>query len=483
MKSSLKRIPFHLATAWALLALSSPTLDAQAPKNAVLVGTTAMYKLPGTTGIFYVTLPTSKNAGGKIQALSGKLPPELTVKPGQEGGAWSLLRRPSDGTIFVGDAAGAGGWCHVHILRMAGLRITSYRSVRVGSVPPNIGRGTVQGLALLPDGRVLVAGGYPFLKGPLSGGPIGILDDKPKTPTVTPVKLSNTLAQTAVQGLALSPDGRTAYLTVAALFPILYPSILYAIPIPTQQTQTVKPKLLHTWKNRYVSKMTVDRNGVIYTTAVDAASKNPVAGTIEEIRIVNGKTIVRSTTASLNVAGVAPRLERATGKIVLVSAFHPKTVKNNSVLMSDLSGKISLLAGPPKGGWGMPFSTQILNSFETYGEASPTNKYTFVDFPNPGGLPEVGNKTFSMTVESITASPIASFMVLGASQVNVRVLGLQLLTTPILVLPMSWAKGRATLPLPIPNETYFRSKALFAQSIHIQSSIFSASNGLRIEIQ
>ena len=91
--------------------------QAQLPKHTAVVGTTAVFsKSPGTTGVFSVTLPTSTSQGGKITALS-PLPKELTVTSGKGGfgGAFSVLYRPSDGVLFVGDGAGAGGSCHGHI--------------------------------------------------------------------------------------------------------------------------------------------------------------------------------------------------------------------------------------------------------------------------------------------------------------------------------------------------------------------------------
>lgn len=465
------------------LAFTPQPLTAQVLENTVIVGTTAYASQKGTSGLFFVTLPTSKSPGGKIQPFLGKLPPQLTVGPGKEGGAWSVLRRPSDGTIFVGDAAGQGGVAHVHILKMAGPRVLSFRSVRLGAAPLNIIRQTVSGLALLPDGRVLFATDPNLAAAPMSGSPLAILDDRTIPPTVTPIKLSVGLAQPAVQGLALSPDGRTAYLVVSAWAGKLYPSELYAIDLPGKAATPVTPRLLHTWLNRFVSKITVDRNGVLYTTAGDPMGTPPVPGTIEEIRIVNNKAVVKSTTVSSNVACIGPALERATGKFVFVSAYHSGMSKNKSVLMSDRSGNLSVLTGPPVGGWGMPFSIDILNSFETYGLGTKkANSYAFVDFPNPGGLPEVGNLKFSMTVESTPGQPLASLMVLGASKIKAQVLGVTLLVSPLIVLPMAWNHGQATVPLPIPNNPGLQGMGLLAQSFHFEPALAS-SNGLRIDIQ
>ncbi len=174
----------------ALVVLSS-LATAQLPKHTAVVGTTAIFSTsPGTTGVFSVTLPTSTSRGGKITALS-PLPKELTVTSGFGGfgGAFSVLYRPSDGVLFVGDGAAHNGWCHVHILKVAGTIVLGSRKVRVGQVINTPGNARAIAMALLPDGRIAIVGG-PFVAGPLSSSPIVSLDDRPSIPTVTPIKLS-----------------------------------------------------------------------------------------------------------------------------------------------------------------------------------------------------------------------------------------------------------------------------------------------------
>ena len=200
-------------------ALAAP-LFAQLPEHHAVVGTIsspaaiAMYS--GTTGVFFVPLPTAAPVP-QIPILVTGLPSALTVPSGPNtfGGAFSVLHRPSDGKLFVGDGAAASGTVHVHVLNLVGTAVQgSSVSVTVGTVASGADQ-AVSGLALFPDGRVLVtsANTASFVpgSGPGAISPLGILSTAGPTPVLTPVPLSGIVGSTI--GAAVSPDGRSAYVT------------------------------------------------------------------------------------------------------------------------------------------------------------------------------------------------------------------------------------------------------------------------------
>jgi len=483
----------------AAIAVFSRSTPAQVPDNHVVVGTIAWPGAPGTTGLWYVDL-SGKNKPVQVTGVSftrtqrpwgyegNGLPPELTINSNGFGGCCSVLRRPSDGTLFVGDGATSNGWFHVHILKLAGSVVLSYRSVRVGQVPSAANNTrAVGGLALLPDGRVLVAGGTNLQSGPMKNSPLAILDDKPSTPTVTPILLTTSqshpfgLRTPFAYGVALSPDSRTAYVINQASLPNFFPGELYAVDI-TKPNQPVTPILLHTWPKSLLIKITADRNGVLYTTSIDPVNTNPATPSIEQITVSNNKAVVKCIPVSPKVAIVGPALERATGQFVFVSGYINGMANNNSVLMGDLKGNLSVLAGPPSGGWGVPFAIDINNAFEPYGQTKAQANHWFAEFPNPGGSPVVGNSKFSLTLQSNTA-PKATFLVIGAAKIDWSPFGVRLLAQPTLVFGLT-ASTSSVFPAPIPNDPSLRGARAFLQGVHIDSSgAWAATRGLDLVIQ
>ena len=134
----------------------------------------------------------------------------------------------------------------------------------------------------------------------------------------------------------------------------------------------------------------------------------------------------------------------------------------------------------------MPFAIEINNAFETYGTGSAgANSYSIAEFPNPGGLPEVGNSKFSLTVQSTPNAPSVSFLLLGLGPADRQLLGIRLLidlSQPNFLFPMSAAKS-AVFPLPIPNAAALRGARIYAQSAHVDAGGLATSNGVSITVQ
>jgi len=497
--------PLGCVLCLAAVAVFSGSTPAQVPENHVVVGTIAWSGAPGTTGLWYVDLGSGNKTQvtgvsfTRTQTLWGYqgtgLPPEL-VKSGGFGGCFSVLRRPLDGTLFVGGGAGQNGWFHVHILKLAGSVVMSYRSVRVGQVPnAPLNTRKVGGMALLPNGRVLVAADTNLQSGPMKTSPLAILDDSKTPATLTPISLKTNsatpfgLATPFVYGVALSPDGRTAYVTNQTSVPKLAPGRLYKIDIT--KTQPVAPILLNTWLNSVLVKITADRNGVLYTTRFPPPGNKLVTPSIEQITVNNNKATVTSIPVAVNnkpanVAIAGPALERATGQFVFVSGFVTGMVNNNSVLMGDRKGNLSVLAGPPQGGWGMPFAIDINNTFEPYGQTKAQANHWFQEFPNPGGSPKVNNSKFSLTLQSKTP-PKATGLIISLAKIDQSPFGVRLLADPApsLGIVLRGTPSTSTgFSLPIPNQTGLSGQRLFVQGIHIDSSgAWAVTRGLDLVIQ
>jgi hypothetical protein len=484
-QSSRSRIPaaIHLG----VVAMLSSFVPAQLPEHTAVVGTASFLSpSPGQTGVFTVSLPTSTSPGGKITALA-PLPKQLTRASGVNtfGGAFSVLYRPADGVLFVGDGGLSGEWCHVHILKVAGNIVLSSRTVRIGQVTkaPRNGR-LISGMSLLPDGRVAIVGG-PFVAGPMQSSTVAILDDRPSTPKVTPVRLSAQLPGPYPWGIATTPDGKTAYVVTHPSMFTPFPGRLFAIDL-TRST-SVTPVLLHTWSRRLVPQLRMGSDGVIYATAFDPSVKNPPTPSIEQIRVTGTSAVVKSIPVSSKTAIVGPALESATGRYVFASTDFNSHVNKNSVLMGDRQGKVTVLAGPPKSGWGVPYAIDIHNAFQTYGTGSSgANSYSIAEFPNAGGLPEVGNSKFSLTVRATPGAPRRSLLVLGLKPADRQLLGIRLLvdlSQPYLLFPLS-AASSAVVPLPIPNSAAVRGARIYAQSAHADAgSSLATSNGVSITVR
>jgi hypothetical protein len=183
-----------------------------------------------------------------------------------------------------------------------------------------------------------------------------------------------------------------------------------------------------------------------------------------------------STTAALT--GIA--LDRATGRFVLVSSNMANSVNDFSVLTSDSSGKLSVLTGPPTGGWGAPMDVAINDAFEPYGQTRDEQRHWFAEFPNPGGLPEVGNSNFSVTMKS-NGNPTLSCLAIGLAPTNAMVAGVRLLVEPVVVLGVP--KPTYEWKLGIPNDPVWRGLRFYLQGGHYEAGKWGVSRGLEVVIQ
>jgi hypothetical protein len=271
-----------------------------------------------------------------------------------------------------------------------------------------------------------------------------------------------------------SPDGKTVYVSTR----VNWDSTLYAF-----DKATGKQTRLQYGSSWVGLKFSVNHDGIIHaadlTNNAFVQIQDNGGGLLAEIK----RTQIKNPNP---IALWGPELLRSTGELVFTSSSFSGSVNDYSVLLSDKSGNIRVLTAGPPTGWGMPRDLALNNAFEPYGHGTPgANQYRIVDWPNPGGRPEVGNAKFSLTVQSTPGAPTRSFMLLGLAPDDRPFLGIRLLiniSQPNWLFPMGTAQS-AVFPLPIPNLPSFRNQRFYAQSAHADAGAsLATSNGVDIYI-
>ena len=147
-----------------------------------------------------------------------------------------------------------------------------------------------------------------------------------------------------------------------------------------------------------------------------------------------------------------------------------------------------MIAQAPAGGWGVigQLGIAVNNAIESYGvRCDRQNRYWFENFPNPGGLPTLGNASFSLTMASAPSAPVQSIFGLSLGRGSSTFAGCEILVDPGSLAISIFAGSTSTVvPLPIPNDPAFSGLGLTAQSAHLENGGgFAASRGLDLVVQ
>ncbi|MCI0587852.1 MAG: hypothetical protein L0323_13540 [Planctomycetes bacterium] len=427
---------------------------------------------PGDGGLFLVhpTVP-----GVAIPVTN--LPPEITGVgvPGPRG-ACTVVYRPSDGALIVGDEGPAGTTISLHVVNLTGNAATGITTIPLGTSAPGPVSPTsppaawVGQAALLPNGDVVVAVNALGLPGPLAGQILGIVSTA--SGTVTPVPVTP-VPPGIMNALAVDASGPGAPIAYFGMFqsPTFLQSTIYSVPLPGGGAPTT---VLTFGPNPWIglTNLALDCSNQLWMTAFGGPPNLFHAGAAVPLSPPLG---------NLNALAV----EDATGALALATTF-PSPFPW-SVVRRTPAGVATLLASAPLGGWGAPSGLTVNPNPEAYGPATPgASTYSWELCPNAGGLPEVGNAGFSLAVAA-NGSPAAGLVAASLGSANLPDflgLGFTLLLDPAQILLPPTPHG-GTINLPIPNDPTLVGAHLYFQSFHLDGGApagIAATEGVEVTV-
>jgi hypothetical protein len=415
----------------------------------------------GQKGLF---LSHPRNAGPAVPVTN--LAGDLVLT-----GSASVLYRASDGAILVGERSPVNSSVDVHAIWLQGTAVVRDHAFSVGTGGPCCGE--IPQMALLPDGRVVVAA-TDLAAGPLmnyrttSYGWQGVGTVDTRSGLVTPIAIANGAALTDVfNALALSPDAQTVYL---GTYVSNVRGDVWSVPLAGGTAVLVASVPAG------ISNLGFDNQGFLLVT--DAYTQQGLF----RLDVTNGQwTQVPHSSGALN--GIAN--EPVTGGFAVVTGG--AGTPSRSVLWMERTGADHLLDTPA--GIATPSGVAIHLNPARIGAGSPkTNVYDWELAPNPGGLPQPGNQGFSLTLAT-TGSQRPLF--------GVFAIALQRLSAPLPLLgvdlwldPASVVFTGAVPPipsyaiaLPIPNDPTLTGLALVLQTLHQeQDGRLGASPGVQFTV-
>ncbi len=476
----------RLAQFAALFAIASTFCgfaQAQVPEGSAVVGTFSGPRSTGTSGLFLIPL-----AGGAMTPVTG-LPAVLQqTGGGPQQGVGSVGLR-ADGAIVVGTVAAATGPAQgdieLYLLYLNGSVVDPARTRQI-----LLGTTTNTGGALvepLPDGRILVfasnAGGA-LTTGPMANHLFAIVDVSKPAPTFTLLPNPQTGSEGG-GGFAVDPTGQSLYYTLTT--DIGSPSMvayLYRWDLVTYQACVIA-----SWPGQLARGLTCDDDGTVYVSANDGTTLVHYMHTVRP----DGCNPAAMTTIPSSLSLVAQDIsqDRASGRFVMATVGFapgfPTTYFNSVWLINPATGAAALIASPTPGGWGVMGGVAVNNAIESYGAPSDgQNRYWFQNFPNPGGLPTVGNQAFSLTSRSAPGAPTLSVFALSTGRGSTQLFGAKILidlnNSFLVTLPGATS---TTIPLPIPNDPSLIGSVFTAQTAHFEGGPFAlkASRGLTLTIR
>jgi hypothetical protein len=450
------------ATAACLLAVPAA---AQVPDGWIAWGSFMSTNLTlGQCGIYFSHPRDGLQPVIQVQGL----PPALAYDPLGRRGSACILYRSSDGMLIAGERSPAGTSVDLHVMRLQGNVVVFDQLFSCGT---SVNVGEIPQCALLPDGRIVVAATDLQPGGPLAQFQtlqynwegVGIVDTN--SGSVLPIPISNLSSFPGViNGLTVSKDGQTVYVGnwISASS-----GDLWSVPI-TGGTATMVAALPFG-----ASNVALDHDGTVLVTTLNGPDNlyryDPTSGLT---------TAIPTNTGAMNALIVEP----TTGYYLFATAT--AGTPSRSLLWMSPVGMPVVLSSPNQ----QTISGITVNpNPESFGASTPGSvDYRWALSPNAGGLPLVGNSSFSLTVES--TAPMVALSLLSVS------LGRTAPTSQFgLVTHLDFATAApvfasfvdtATLPLPLPNETAFVGMRLYAQAFFAESSTnqLAASPGVELTI-
>jgi hypothetical protein len=461
------------------LAIAVPltaNLRAQVPDGWYVISSfkTTNPVAPGDGGLFLVH-PRTPGLPIPVTGLGSDLTGAGTA--GIVLGADSVLRRSSDGALIVGERGPAGTAIDLHLITLAGSAVASDVTYPVGVEVSPFGGGITQ-TAILPSGEVLV-GVFGIGSGPLAGASLGTVSPASGTVTAVPVTLSPGVLP-GLNALCLDSSGFVAYFGNDNGNGT---STVYSVPVPAGGTASLVATL-----PALASNLAFRSPGLLVATCLLGP---PNLFEIDLSATPATVTAIPTPLGALN--GLAMESVTSEYAVVSSSAGTPPV----SVFWMTPVGIATWLSSGPPGGWGLTSGISIDPNPEAYGSGTPGTTTAWALSPNPGGLPTLGNCSFSLTLNSPPPPPAASFYaasLAAASIPNFLGLGITLLVDPAQIVVLDPLPPTGTIPLCIPNDPallpsgsnlFTTQGQVFFQVFHVGAGGpfgITASEGLRVTV-
>jgi hypothetical protein len=454
-----------LSPALVTLALGAAPLIGQVPDGWF---TSSTFKNPNSSqlgGLQMVhprsTVPLS------ITGLGAELTGAGTV--GVMQGASCVHYRRIDGTLVVGELAHLSQpSLDIHVITLSGSSVATQTTHRLGTVVGHpVGAsffpyGSIDQLAPLPNGEMLfVARGC--ASPALGSSPLGRLDVVSGAITAVPMV---PLPAGTTNALAVDLDGGHAYVAMFAS-PSPGLSTVYRVPLPLGGA----PFPVATFGGD-VLQLAIEPTGFL-VAGID--------GTPGLLRIDPATGAVTNASPSLGCCN-AFGVEAATGNLVAIALCPVPGV----YLVAPNGVSTFLFAPPPHLQATTPSGLDLNPDPEIFGAATPgASSYDWV-FPNPGGLPVLGNAAFSLTLAT-TGTSVPGLWIVGVDRLVPPLAlpgGLQL----NIAWPFLFGGGLAgaplqTIALPIPVDPALTSGPVYFQTLHLDpSGQIGASAGLALTV-
>jgi len=381
-------------------------------------------------------------------------------------GANCVLRLP-DERLAVGEI-GRGVSIDLHILTLGavgpgGVPVTADATLFCGTASLLGEGGGIHQMALLPDGRVLMAVSG-IAVGPLGGDHLGIADLA--AGTVSPVAASGFLDNT--NALTLDASGTTAYL---GTFDTQTSGALYSLGVPAGG----------------VAAHIVDLPAGVMNLALDNDGQLLVGCFLQDLLKVDPSTGgVTPLGLAIDVYN-AVAVEKVTGNYFVQQQDTTVVPPPAWISLVEPGPSVTQLLLSLPGGIGAVSGIDQNHDPETFGPASPgASSYEWLLAPNPGGLPLAGSP-FSLTLAATPgATAIAGLFALSKFPYDPPVPALGVLLNVdfgsiILSKPLTGAPLEQ-VDLPIPPQPSLVGVELFAQAGYLEPGGFAASSGLALTI-
>ena len=399
------------------------------------------------------------------------LPQNLSSAGSGSRGVASLLRRPSDGALIVGERAPANASVDVHVLHLTGNAVTFAQLFSCGT---SVTFGEIPQMGLLPDGRVVVGASdlkqgsqlaHFFNGGAFNWQGLSTLDTKSGQWQTIAVTNWSAFAG-VINGLAVSRDGNTVYI---GAWISSSSGALWAVPVVGGTATMVAAMPFG------ASNVTIDQDDTVLVTALNGPPNlfryDPVSTAL---------TPVPSTSGPMNAIAI----ESATGNYMVCTAN--AGLPPRSIAWRTPAGTENVLQVTPTAA--TLSAIDVNPNPESHGAGTPAlASYHWVTAPNPGGLPEVGNAGFSVTVaasQPMLAQGLFAFS--NAAIPPVSALGVNILIDPTgASLFLAILIDTATFPIPIPATPSLVSTVLFGQSFWFElvaGGGFAASPGISFTV-